>query len=115
MEFDNIVHHVLANPAHFAIDCRSSTPEESPSFWLILWDIRVGMVEISDGDNPVIDPHVRDNVEQTDVLTAEYGAGIPQRASHGTDTDVRSKNEMPLLRTEKGAARKEMTVTKRNL
>ena len=63
MIVDNVVEEETAAPAKAAVNGGCCPLEEGPRLGFELWQIWVGVMEVCDGDDPMIDPHVRHNVE----------------------------------------------------
>ena len=64
VEFDDVVKHMLADEAKFSIHGGSSAFQEGPSFGLEFRKVGMRVVQVGDGDNPMVDPHIRLKVEE---------------------------------------------------
>ena len=58
MEFDDVVKHVLADKTKLTIDGGCGPLEEGPGFGFEFGQTRMRVVEIRNGNDPVIDPHI---------------------------------------------------------
>lgn len=96
----DVVHEVLAAEAEFAIHGRRGAFQERPGLGLVFGYVRVRVVEVGDGYDPVVHPHVRQHVEQRDGFEADLCACVPESRKHQSDADVGSENQMPLFRSE---------------
>lgn len=80
MELGDIVHEMLPAESKLSINRCCSTFQERPSFGLILGHIGMRVVEVGNGHDPVVDPHVRHYVEQRNSLKSYFGACVPERS-----------------------------------
>ena len=77
VKFDDIVHHVLAGERKLAIHSRGRAFQKRPCFRLVFGELRVRVVQVGDHDDPVVDPHPGDDVEENDHAGADLGPGVP--------------------------------------
>ena len=64
MEISNVVHKMLSTKPKISINCRSGAFQECPSLRLVLGYVGMGMMKVCDGDDPVVDPQIRHNIQQ---------------------------------------------------
>lgn len=107
----NVVHQMLATEAEIAVNGCSGTLQESPGLRFVLGDVGVGVVEVGDGDNPVVDPHIRHHVQKADSFPSNVLCCDVVGEDGQSKTDVRSQNEMPFLGTEERTGGREMAVS----
>ena len=88
VKVSNAVHQVLSSKAEVAVDGGRGATEESPGLWLVFGDVGVSVVEVGDGDDPVVDPHVRLTIESEDHGPADQGADVPDSGENEADADV---------------------------
>lgn len=94
MILNNVVQHVLANPSEFAVHCGHGALQEGSRLGFILRYFRVGVMKISNGHPPVIDPHVWLQVKQCDRRKSNLCACIPDSHSGHSNTNVGEKDEV---------------------
>lgn len=58
VELDYAVEDVFADEAEFAVDCGGGTLQKGPGLLVIFGNFRMCVVEVGDGDDPVVDPHI---------------------------------------------------------
>ena len=64
MKISDVVHKMLSAKPKISINRRSGAFQECPSLRLVLGYVGVGMMQVCDGDNPVIDPQIWHNIQQ---------------------------------------------------
>jgi hypothetical protein len=74
-------------------------------------NIRVSVVQIGDGNQPVVDPEVRNSIQERDLPGTHEGRKIVQSTSDNQETQVSDRNELGLLAGEQGAQRVEVAVS----
>jgi hypothetical protein len=63
MLLNGTVENVLANKAELAVNSSESTLNVGPAFSGIMGELSVMVLEVSDSDEPVVDPEVGNEVE----------------------------------------------------
>lgn len=99
MELDDVVKHMLANEAKFSVNRSGSAFEESPSFGLEFREVGVCVVEVGDGDYPVIDPHVGLDVKERDHKETDLSGCVMKYYSHKADAEVGENDEVSFFRS----------------
>lgn len=86
---DNAVKQVASNESELAINSSGGTTNEIPLLLGVVGKRRIGVLEESDSNEPVVHPHVWKEVPHKHVGGA-IGLGEVDESSHGdTDTDIR--------------------------
>ena len=63
MEISNVVQKMLSVKFRIPINRHSSAFQEIPSLRLVLRYVGMGMMQVYDSDNPVVDPQIRHNIQ----------------------------------------------------
>ena len=111
MVLGNVVHQMLSTETKFAIDGCSGALQESPGLRLVLGDVGVGVVEVGNGHDPVVNPHIRHHVQEADGFPSDVLCCDVVGEDGQSKTDVRSQDEMPFLGTEERTAGRKMAVS----
>ena len=98
VEFDDVVEHVLADEAKLSVNSSRSTFKEGPRFGLEFGKVGMCMVKISDGDDPVIDPHIGLEIKESNHMEADLGGCVMKYCGHEADTQVRENDEVAFFR-----------------
>lgn len=64
MEFDDAVEQMFTNPAKLSVYRGGCAFDERPGFGLISRDVRMCMMKVGYGYDPVVEPKVRNEVEE---------------------------------------------------
>ena len=72
-------------------------------------------MEVSDRDDPVVQPEVWLTIVQRHVREAELGASIVKNTEHSSQADIRDQDKMSLFRAEKGRVGEEVAVAEESL
>ena len=88
MELGNVMHEMLATKTEFAINCCRGAFQECPGLRLVFRDVGVCMVEVGDGYDPMIHPHIRHHIQQRDNSKSDPSACIPKSKEHQSNADV---------------------------
>lgn len=108
MSVDDAVEQVAADPAKVTVDGSQSTLDESPALRVVVVDVGVVVVQVSDGDQPVVNPHVGNKVDQPDSTpaTKEFSLGSQVKSvDNQAEAEIRQGNEDTLTRAENSASR----------
>lgn len=63
VEFGYVMHEMLTAKPEFAINRCGGAFQECPGFRLVFGDVGMGVMEICDGYDPVVDPHIWHHVQ----------------------------------------------------
>ena len=98
----NIVEEESAGPAEKGtIDSGDGATNESPCVLAEVRHSRIGMVEISEHNNPVVREQVRNGVVLDDSGEVGQGNPVPHQGSHYPEPNIGSDNLPELLFLEK--------------
>ena len=100
---NDAVEEVLANKAKVTVDGSESSLDKGPAVGLKVVDIGVGVVEVGDGDEPVMNPHVGGDVQEKDSPPAKHAGGEVDGIAHNGQAEIGQSNEDGLAGTEDGA------------
>ena len=94
---DDAVEHGASNEAELAVNGGGGTTDICPGLRVVVRKSRVGVLEEGDGDEPVVDPQVGDDVPNKEVGEAVVLAN-PGKSSEGDgNADVGQENELLIL------------------
>lgn len=99
---DDVVKEVAADPAEITVNGGEGALNKGPALGLEVRDVGVGMVEIGDGNQPVVNPHVGLDVHEENHLPADVGRGKVEDVSHDGEAEIGDGNEDGLAGTEDG-------------
>lgn len=97
MSLDDAVEKVAADEAHLTINGSSSTTDEVPLVVGVVGKGRVGVLEESDGNEPVVNPEVGNKVPDGHVVETELLDEEVQSSAHQTDTDIAQDDELSII------------------
>lgn len=100
---DDAVEEVTADEAKVAVDGGEGTLDEGPVLGVEVGNVGVGVVEVGDGDQPVVDPEVGLAVHQEHHLPADHGRGEVEAVADNGETDVGDEDVDGLAGAEDGA------------
>jgi hypothetical protein len=104
VSLDDTVEKVSADETHLTIDGSSGTADEVPLIVGVVGKGRVGVLEESNGNEPVVDPKVGDEVPDGHVVEAKLLDEEVQSGTHQTDTNVAQDDELSIAVLVKRAA-----------
>lgn len=127
MKLDDAVEEVLADPAELTIDSSQSTLDEGPVLGVVVRNLNVSVVEVSNGNynslvsnqlpstrseltQPVVNPHVRLNVQKQGVAGSNNAREHVKRTEGREKTKVGEQDERTLALAEDTAARVEVAL-----
>lgn len=108
---DDVVEQVSANPAKVAVDGGKRALDVGPRLGLVVVHLGVVVVEVGDGHEPVVDPHVRHDVEESNRLPPVDGGAVVQSARGQGQAQVGESNEDSLVGPEYGRGGLEVAKT----
>lgn len=88
MGLDNAVEEVTADETELAVNSRGSTTDKVPLIRGVVRERRVGVLEVGDGNEPVVDPEVGKEVPDEHVGPAKGVAEVDEGGGGDSDTDV---------------------------
>lgn len=88
VELDNAMENMFPDEAELTIDRGRGTLQEGPGLGFVFGQLRVRVMEVGDGDDPVIDPHIRLQIYESDGTKAEGGACKPESESGDREASV---------------------------
>ena len=90
VEISNVVHQMLPGKPKISINRRSGAFQERPSLGLVLRYVGMGMMQVCDGDDPVVDPQIRHYIQQQNGFGSDYSACVPKAGNGQANTNIRS-------------------------
>lgn len=102
---DDAVEEVLVNPSKVAVDGAEVAEGKVPGAFGVVRHIGVGVVQVGNGNEPVVHPEVRLSVQEADHLPADLLRGKVQDVAHDGQSEVRQDDEDGLARDEENAPR----------
>lgn len=99
---NDAVEQVLANETELAVNRGKGTLDEGPSLLGVVRDLGMVVMEVGDGDKPVVDPEVGDGVEEHDGGDVKDLSGFVQGGESDGQTDIRDGDKDGLTGTENG-------------
>ena len=103
VRLDNAVQQLAADEAHLAVNGSGGTADVVPLLGSVVRQRRVGVLEESDGNEPVVDPEVGDEVPDSHVGPAKGVAEVEETSGSQGDTNVAVDDELGVLGVEDGA------------
>lgn len=88
MGLDDAVQEVAADEAELAVNSRGGTTDKVPLLGGVVGERGVGVLEVGDGDEPVVDPEVGEEVPDEHVGGAEGLAEVDEGGDGDGDADV---------------------------
>lgn len=100
MGSNDAVEQVAVDPAHVAVDGGQGTLDKGPALGVKVLDVLVVVVQVGDGDEPVVNPHVGNNVEQEGGPGAVVLSELVDGGADEGQADVGEEDVQGLLGTE---------------
>lgn len=72
-----------------SVNCSKGTSGESPLFGRVVGEDGVGVLEVGDKDEPMVDVEVRDTVDDEHLEEAPLDGPVSETGKDGKDTEVR--------------------------
>jgi hypothetical protein len=58
MVVDNVMHEILSSPTEATVYGCSRASQEGPGIIVVFWQVGVSVMEVRDGNDPVVHPHI---------------------------------------------------------
>jgi hypothetical protein len=94
---DDAVEKVTADEAKLAVDGGSGSTSESPGVGIVVRKRGIGVLEEGDGDEPVVDPKVRKEVPDEEVLETEVLVDEVESSAGQGETEIRQEDQLLVL------------------
>lgn len=94
---DDSVEDVTADETELTVDGGGGSAGVGPGLWVIVWESWVGVLEVGDGDEPMVDPEVWETVENHNVPPAPLLDSKVQAVGSDGNTEVRVKDQVSIL------------------
>lgn len=108
---DDAVEEVAADEAELAVNSRGGTTDEVPLLSGVVGERGVGVLEVGDGNEPVVDPEVGEEVPDEHVGPAEGVAEVDEGGDGDGDADVGNNDPGSLTLVIEGRAGVEVVDT----
>ena len=89
VEFDDVVEKMLADPGEFTVYRGRGALQQSPRAVSVLGKRRMGVVEVCDGQDPLIEPQPGLKVDWRDCGEAKNVTSPPKTERHHANADVK--------------------------
>lgn len=94
---NDTVEERTSDETELAVDGGSGATSEVPDLRLIMRKSRVGVLQIGDGNEPVVDPEVRDTIPDEEVEPAIVLTNIVQAGASDEETDITQYDQLGVL------------------
>jgi len=94
---DDVVEEMRVDEAEITIDGCGCAASESPGFGVVMWHACIGVLEESDGHNPVVNPQPRHSPKHNNIPATKYLSCHHQRSNHHSHHQITQHNQMQLL------------------
>ena len=108
---DDAVKEIAADETELAVDSGSGSASEGPGVGVVVRKRGVGVLEVGDGNEPVVDPEVRKEVPDEKVLETEVLVDEVESSTGQSETDVREEDQLLVLALVQRAGRVEVVDT----
>lgn len=103
VRLDDAVQQLAADEAHLAVNGGGGTADVVPLLSSVVRQRRVGVLQEGDGNEPVVDPEVGEEVPDSHVGPAKGVAEVEEASGSQGDTNVAVDDELGVLGVEDGA------------
>lgn len=97
MGANNVVEEMGVDEAEVTVNGGGGSTGKVPGLVVVMWEGSVGVLEEGDGNNPVVNPEVWDNVVEDHVPAANHLTTSNEETNHGKNTHNGLANEWELL------------------